>query len=188
MGDLLRCLVGDNIKSWDSVLCQAEFAHNHATNRSTGFSPFHIVFGLVPRGPLDLSLAPDRSRFHGRACDLVDAFVELHRSVRDNLEAATAKYKTAVDSHRRELQFNVGDKVWAVLTKDRFPPGTYNKLKPRKIGPLTILEKINSNAYRLQLPATMNTADVFNVKHLTPFHAADDVENSGTIFFLAGGT
>ncbi|CAF2074797.1 unnamed protein product [Brassica oleracea var. botrytis] len=59
LGDLLRCLVGDNIKSWDSVLCQAEFAHNHATNRSTGFSPFHVVFGLVPRGPLDLSLAPD---------------------------------------------------------------------------------------------------------------------------------
>lgn len=182
LGDLLRCLVGDNIKSWDLVLCQAEFAHNHATNRSTSFSPFRVVFGTIPRGPLDLSIAPDRNRFHGRACDLVEEFVELHQQVRDNLEAATMKYKTAVDVHRRELQFKVGDKVWAVLTKDRFPSGTYNKLKPRKIGPLEILEKINANAYRLRLPANMNTADVFNVKHLSPFHDSDDMENSGTNF------
>lgn len=79
LGDLLRCLVGDTIKSWDSVLCQAEFAHNHATNRITGFSPFRVFLGTIPRGPLDLSIAPDRSCFHGRACDVVEEFVELHR-------------------------------------------------------------------------------------------------------------
>lgn len=190
LGDLLRCLVGDNIKSWDSVLCQAEFAHNHAKNRSTGFSPFRVVFGLVPRGPLDLSLEPDRTRFHGRACDLVDAFVELHETVRANLEAATSKYKSAVDVHRRELHFNVGDKVWAVLTKERFPTGTYNKLKPRKVRPLEIIEKINANAYRLRLPPHMNTADVFNVKHLSPFMNSDteDLPNSRSNFSAVGET
>ncbi|GKA00849.1 putative nucleotidyltransferase, ribonuclease H [Tanacetum coccineum] len=40
LGNLLRCLVGDHVKAWDQKLCQAEFAHNHAVNRSTGFSPF----------------------------------------------------------------------------------------------------------------------------------------------------
>lgn len=42
LGNLLRCLVGDNIKSWDTKLCQAEFAHNHALNRSLGFCPFRV--------------------------------------------------------------------------------------------------------------------------------------------------
>lgn len=117
----MRCLVGDHIKSWDKVLCQAEFAHNHAINRSTGFSPFRIVYGMIPRCPLDLGVAPDRTRLHGRACDVIEQFVDLHRQVHSNLEAATTKYKSVVDNRRRELEFQVGDKEWAVLTKYRFP-------------------------------------------------------------------
>jgi len=32
-----------------------------------------------------------------------------------------------------------------------------------------VLQKINPNAYRLQLPDGLPTFDVFNVKHLVPF-------------------
>lgn len=65
LGNLLRCLVGDNLKSWDLKLCQAEFAHNSALNRSTGFPPFQVVYGSIPRGPTDLvtiSHAPPTDR------------------------------------------------------------------------------------------------------------------------------
>jgi hypothetical protein len=55
------------------------------------------------------------------------------------------------------------------LTRDRFPAHEYNKLAARKIGPLEITEKINQNAYRLQLPSHVHTSDVFNVKHLIPY-------------------
>lgn len=68
----LRSLVGDNLKSWDTKLCVAEFAHNHAINRSSGFCPFNVVYGLVPRCPLDLAPLPDRSRIHGKAVDFID--------------------------------------------------------------------------------------------------------------------
>jgi len=40
LGNMLRCLVRDNIRSWETRLCQAEFAHNHASNPSSSFSPF----------------------------------------------------------------------------------------------------------------------------------------------------
>ena len=59
--------------------------------------------------------------------------------------------------------------MWAILTKDRFPVGEYNKLSSKKIGPVEIVEKINSNAYRLKLPSHIRTADVFNIKHLGLF-------------------
>jgi len=60
--------------------------------------------------------------------------------------------------------------VYAVLTKDPFPIGAYNKLKAWKIGPAEILKKINDNAYQLNLPDDVYTSDVFNVKHLIPYY------------------
>ncbi|PKI58688.1 hypothetical protein CRG98_020918 [Punica granatum] len=77
--------------------------------------------------------------------------------------------KGVADRRRRHVKFEVGDFVWAILTKDRFSAGNYHKLAARKIGPVEIVEKINSNAYRLKLPSDIRTADVFNVKHLIPY-------------------
>lgn len=178
LGSLLRCLVGDHIRSWDSKLCQAEFAHNHAENRSLGFSPFRAVYGLIPRGPLDLTPVPDRTRFHGQAIDFITELELVHKTAKTNLEAASAKYKVAADVKRRELLFDPGDLVWVVLTKDRLPVREYNKLKSRRIGPVEILERINPNAYRLRLPPHLNTSDVFNVKYLSPYHGDNDEPDS----------
>ncbi|XP_039143926.1 uncharacterized protein LOC120281051 [Dioscorea cayenensis subsp. rotundata] len=47
LGTLLRFLVGDHPKGWDMKLSQAEFAHNHAPNHSTGFSPFQGIHKIM---------------------------------------------------------------------------------------------------------------------------------------------
>ena len=59
--------------------------------------------------------------------------------------------------------------MYAILTKDRFSVREYNKLAIRKIGPLEVIEKINTNAYCLKLSSHIRTSDVFNVKHLVPY-------------------
>lgn len=51
LGNLLRCMVGESIRTWDSRLPQAEFAHNRAINRSSGLSPFQVIYGMLPRLP-----------------------------------------------------------------------------------------------------------------------------------------
>lgn len=178
LSNLLRCLVGSSIKTWDSKLPQAEFAHNHAVNRSSGFSPFRIIYGIVPRGPPDLSSLPDRIRLHCGAETFVDSILETHEQTKTNLEASVTKYKTAADAHRRHLVFEVGDLVWVVLTRDRMPSRAYNKLKAKKIGPLEVLERINDNAYRLCLPPDITKSDVFNVKYLSRYLPADQVPDS----------
>ncbi|PKI67381.1 hypothetical protein CRG98_012225 [Punica granatum] len=83
--------------------------------------------------------------------------------------AASVGIKAVADRRRRHVEFEVGDFVWAVLTNDRFSAGDYHKLAARRIGPVEIVEKINSNAYRRKLPSHIRTADVFNVKHLIPY-------------------
>ena len=190
LGNLLRCLVGDHVKAWDQKLCQAEFAHNHAVNRSTGFSPFQVVYSAQPRGPLDLMSLPISGSVPKKVQDFVEGLHEVHKAVHDNLVRANSKYKQDADQKRRHVDFEVGDFVWAVLTKDRFSVGEYNKLSAKKIGPLEILDKINSNAYRLKLPSHIRCSDVFNVKHLLPYHGDSDDDlavNSRTNFVYPGG-
>ncbi|XP_022897597.1 uncharacterized protein LOC111411281 [Olea europaea var. sylvestris] len=177
LGDLLWCLVGDNPRSWDQQLSQAEFAYNHARNRSTGFSPFQVVYSILPRSPIDLLTLPSKTRLHGTAVDFVRSLQQVHEETRANLLESNRKYKEAADRHRRPVEFDVGDYVWAVLTKDRVPSHEHSKLSPRTIGPVEIVEKINPSTYRLRLPSYIRTSDVFNVKHLLPYHG-DNVGDS----------
>ncbi|GJW74936.1 putative nucleotidyltransferase, ribonuclease H [Tanacetum coccineum] len=177
LGILLRCLVGDHVKVWDLKLCQAEFAHNQAINRSTGFSPFQVVYSAQPRGPLDL-MTPCVSCFVPKKVqDFVTGLHDVHKAVHENLVRASSKYKQDADHKRRHVDFEESDFVWAVLTKDHFPVGEYNKLFAKKIGPLKIVEKINSNAFRLKLPSHIRCSDVFN----------DLAMNSRTNFVYPGG-
>ena len=45
LGNLLRSIVGEHITSWDHVLPRAEFAFNSSVSRTTGRTPFEIVYG-----------------------------------------------------------------------------------------------------------------------------------------------
>ena len=67
------------MKSWDQKFCQVEFAHNHAINRSTGFSPFQVVYSIIPHGPLDLIPLPSKTQVHGKAAEFVGGLQEIHK-------------------------------------------------------------------------------------------------------------
>ena len=42
---------------------------------------------------------------------------------------------------------------------------------PRADGPFEILEKINDNAYKVELPGDYGVSATFNVAHLRPYEA-----------------
>ncbi|GAV66625.1 hypothetical protein CFOL_v3_10135, partial [Cephalotus follicularis] len=86
------------------------------------------------------------------------------------LEESNEKYKEVADIHRRTKVFNEGDLVWVYLKKERFPSGSYNMLKEKKIGPYPSIKKINDNAYKIELPPNISTHPTFNIQDLTPCH------------------
>ena len=77
----------------------------------------------------------------------------MHELTKENIECMNAKYKLARDKGRKRVVFAPGDLFWLHLCKDRFPDLRKSKLIPRADGPLKVLEKINDNAYKLELPA-----------------------------------
>jgi len=58
---LLRYLVGKNLKAWDECLPHAEFSYNRVVNSTTSYSPFKVVYGSSPLSPLDLLSLPNTS-------------------------------------------------------------------------------------------------------------------------------
>ena len=59
LGNLLS-YVGKNLKQWDMILPQIEFAYNRSLHQSIGMSPFEIVYGVNPIDPLDLLPYPTK--------------------------------------------------------------------------------------------------------------------------------
>ena len=66
---------------------------------------------------------------------MVDHIQAMQEEVRQKLETTNAKYKEAVDKKRCDKIFSVGGLVLVYLKKERFPTGTYNKLKGKKYRP-----------------------------------------------------
>ena len=169
LGNLLRCLVGENCGNWDLVLPRAEFAYNSSVNRSTGMSPFEIVHGYKPMKPLDLVPLPTHTRVSESADSFAQHVKNLHKDISNKINLSNETYKKLANSHKRAKNFCEGDYVMVRLNPERFPPGTIKKLHARGAGPYKIIRKIGTNAYVLELPPEMGFSNTFNISDLVEY-------------------
>lgn len=70
--------MGKNIRQWDLLLAHAEFAYNWSKSRTTGYSPFEVVYGQNPISPLELAPLPTTQQFSGDAEERVKFIKKLH--------------------------------------------------------------------------------------------------------------
>jgi hypothetical protein len=92
--------------------------------------------------------------------------------IKEWLKAAQSRQKSYVDNRRRELEFQVGERVFLKLTLSR---GTLihrreESWRTRYLGPFPILERIGPIAYRLDLPDGLTGIhNMFHVSQLKKY-------------------
>ena len=126
-------------------------------------SPFQIMYGMHWRGVYEIRNLEGEERRSADGEDFAFSMHELQQNVKKKLQESAGKYKQREDMKRKEVNFQLGDLGMAYIRKERFPKGTYNNLKLKKIGPCKILRKFSANAYELELPSDLQISPVFNV-------------------------
>jgi hypothetical protein len=90
----------------------------------------------------------------------------MHKTTKLNIEKMNEKYRIAGSKGRKEVKLEPGDLVWLDLRKERFLDFRKSKLMSHANGPFKILEKINDNAYKLELPPEFGVSPTFNISNL----------------------
>ncbi len=187
LSTMLRAILKNNLKMWEDCLPHIEFAYNRSLHSTTKLCPFEVVYGFVPRAPIDLLPLPSTVQHNFDATQRAEHILKLHATTKENIERMNAKYKIAGDKGRKHIVFDVGDLVWLHLRKDRFPDLRKSKLMPRAAGPFKVLEKMNDNAYKLELPIDFGTVSpTFNIADLKPYFGEEDEFASRTTSIQEG--
>ena len=105
---------------------------------------------------------------------------KIHEKTKEAIEKKGKYVADRVNKKRKEVLFRPGDMVWVHFRKDKFPTLRKSKLMSKGAGPYKVLEKINDNAYKIDLPSDeFGVSNSFNVADLSPY-IGDDLDRKST--------
>ena len=171
---MIRQCIHPNQKDWVTKLPAIEFAINSARSASTGYAPFFLNFGRMPRSmiwnPASSEEFPSVREF---AIQKKLALMDAH----DSMIAARVKQTRDSNKRRRDVPFAVGDLVYLSSQNIKFPKGLARKLIPKFLGPYKILQDLgNGTSFRVELPPHLKRRGVHDVFHssLMRIHLPND--------------
>lgn len=139
---MLKKTVQNHPQLWHRYLPALLFACREMVNDSTGFSPFELLFGRKPRGPIDFladswidanpnSQAKTTTQ---HVFELRNTINEMSKLAQSSVEQARKTQKHYHDKKSRQRTFQVGDEVLVLL------PSSANKLLMSWKGPFKIVQ------------------------------------------------
>ncbi|GJV95731.1 DNA/RNA polymerases superfamily protein [Tanacetum coccineum] len=104
-------------------------------------APFELLYGRKCRAPICWDEVGERLI---EGPELIEITNEKVAVAKEKLKEARSRQKSYADKHRRDLEFQVGDRVFLKVSPFRGVKrfGIKGKLSPRFIGPFEILERI----------------------------------------------
>ncbi|KAK5784835.1 hypothetical protein PVK06_039374 [Gossypium arboreum] len=169
--DMLRCCVLEFSGSWERYLPLIEFAYNNSFQSSIKMAPYEALYGRKCRTPLFWTELGESKIF---GVDLIRDAEQKVKVIRESLKIAFDRQKSYADMKRKDIEYQVGDKVFLKVSpwKKILRFGRKGKLSPRFIGPYEISERVGPVAYRLILPPELKKVhDVFHVSMLRRYRS-----------------
>ena len=159
---MLRQCVHPNQKDWVAKLPAIEFAINSARSESTGFAPFFLNSGRMPRTMLWTS-APSTEFPSVRNFALQKKLAIM--AAHDSILSARVKQTRDANRKRRNAPFKNGELVYLSTKHISFAKGLARKLIPKYIGPYKITQDFENSSFRIELPANLKRRGVHDVFH-----------------------
>ena len=127
VGQMLRSCISPSQRDWVSRLPAIEFAINLARSESTGYSPFFLNTGRMPRAMIWDD--PRSSEYPGvrvYAQKMKQTLISAH----DSIIQARVKQTKDANKRRRACPLSQGDLVYISTKNLNFPKGLAQKLLP----------------------------------------------------------
>ncbi|XP_071909779.1 uncharacterized protein [Coffea arabica] len=147
--------------------------HGIPLSVSIQMAPYEALYGRSCRSPIHWDEIGKKRVLDPTAISWIEKSYEKVKLVRERLQTAQSRQKSYADHRRKNLEFDVGDKVFLRVKpmKGGVVSKKGKKLKPRYIGPFEILKRVGKVAYQLDLPPSMSRIHkVFHVSMLKKYH------------------
>jgi hypothetical protein len=132
------------------------------------------VYGFNPRAPIDLLPLPPSETTYFDVSQWSEFIIKMYEITKVNIVKTNEKYRIAGSKGRNEVKLESGDLVWLHLRKKWFSDLRKSKLIFHADWPFKILEKINDNAYKLELPLEFGVSPTFNILDWRPYLGEED--------------
>jgi transposase InsO family protein len=143
INSILRHFISEEQTDWASMLPMAQYAINSSVSETTGYAPWELNRGYIPRslgGPLAAiseNEPAEVTRFaeHAREALILAQDALISARVR-RVHYANQRRSSVADA---ESHFSVGDLVWLSTRNMSIVPGRTHKWTPKYVGPFEIL-------------------------------------------------
>ncbi|XP_064470511.1 uncharacterized protein LOC135384989 [Ornithodoros turicata] len=153
---MLRHVVDEEGREWDRYIPCLLWAYREVPNEITGVSPFQLMFGRAPHGPLGIlqqtwagdwtpptGLNKPAGEYLGQ---LRERMSKMSREVSERVQSAQEAYAGRYNLRAHAKAFQPGDKVLVL------EPESANKMKAKWKGPAEVTERVRPDSYRVKMP------------------------------------
>ena len=165
----------ENPKDWVTLLDQVMFAYRTSVHSTTGYSPFFLDKGRLPRLPLDIVMGtkPDNllgDNYSEAAYNLYHKLQKAYKFVNDNIVTRQEYNKKRYDEKANVKKYDIGS--WVYVWKPTPAYCTYRKFYDNYRGPFRIVDKVTDHGYKIDLGS--DKYDVVHMEHLKTAIAPSD--------------